>query len=200
MYEVYLVRNIVNGKVYVGYTAKTSLERWKDHVWSKNKPDHFHFAINKHGSNSFAVELLQKLDTRSAAKEAEQSYIQQYNSYNPTYGYNSTLGGEGGEIPTEETRQKIGLASSLRTHSEETKKKMRDSHSGEKNHFFGKKHSDETIAAIKIKCKEKLSGSNNPWFGKTLSEEHKLKISLAKKGKPRICKKTSLPAVPLMVQ
>lgn len=46
----------------------------------------------------------------------------------------------------EETKQKISKIKTGKKASDETKKKMSDSHSGEKNHFYGKKHSDETLS------------------------------------------------------
>ena len=45
--------------------------------------------------------------------------------------------------------------------------------SGDKNPFYGKKHSSETR---KILSNAK-SGKNNPFYGKSLSEDHKKKIS-----------------------
>jgi len=49
-------------------------------------------------------------------------------------------------------------------HKEISKSRISDSLKGAKNHFFGKKHSVETI--------EKLSGSNNHMFGKKHSKEY----------------------------
>lgn len=46
----------------------------------------------------------------------------------------------------EETKEKISKIKTGKKASDETKEKMSDSHSGEKNHFYGKKHSDETLS------------------------------------------------------
>ena len=59
-----------------------------------------------------------------------------------------------------------------RKRSDATRKKLSDTHKGEKNYNFGKKTSDET--------KRKLSESLR---GRTFSEETKRKMSEAKKGK-----------------
>lgn len=52
-------------------------------------------------------------------------------------------------------------------HSEETKRRMTLSHSGVKNHMYGK------------------TGEHHPCFGSHLSEETKEKIAATKRGKPR---------------
>ena len=69
----------------------------------------------------------------------------------------------------------------LISHTEETKKKMSKSHTGEKNHMYGKHHSDKS----KKKMSESQSGKNSIWYGKHHTEETKLKQSLAAKGKPK---------------
>ncbi|PTR04958.1 NUMOD3 motif-containing protein [Nitrosomonas nitrosa] len=78
-----------------------------------------------------------------------------------------------------------------RTHSEETRKKMRDSHKGKfvgENHpLYGKKHSDETRRKISESQKgKKLSDETRRKIseshkGKQLSDETRRKMSLAKK-------------------
>ena len=62
--------------------------------------------------------------------------------------------------------------------SEETRRKMSESRSGEKNPFFGKNHSE----ASRIKMSERKKGENHPMFGKKRSEETRRRISEAKKG------------------
>jgi len=71
--------------------------------------------------------------------------------------FNFTDGGEGmsGYVP-----------------SEETKKKLSEASIGEKNHFYGRKHSDES--------KKKMSDAHT---GKKLSKEHRKKISKSNKGR-----------------
>lgn len=52
---------------------------------------------------------------------------------------------------------------------------------GDKNPFFGKKHSNETKEKISNSRIGKYSGSNNPFFGKKHSEETRRKISEARR-------------------
>lgn len=163
MYTVYVVTNIVNGKYYVGQTTMTGIERWKEHYWSSNKKDYFHYAIKKYGKENFEVEEVAVFETREEVNNAEKLWILLTKSYDKKIGYNSTMGGEYGAIPNEETRVKIGNGRRGKLHTEETRKKMSEAHTGSKNHLYG------------------LPPSQQPWFGKKLSDEHKAKCSQARK-------------------
>jgi hypothetical protein len=78
--------------------------------------------------------------------------------------------------------------------SDEIKIKMSKSHSGEKNHFYGKSHSVETKAKMskirkgkklsvetKLKMSAAKSGEKHYNFGKSISNEQKQKLSEANK-------------------
>jgi len=83
---------------------------------------------------------------------------------------------DGGIAPANlstETRRKMSESHRGKSISNETRRKQSASHKGEKNGFYGKTHSEETI---KKKLKEKHTG-------KKLSEEHKIKISQSGRGK-----------------
>ena len=73
----------------------------------------------------------------------------------------------------------IALHMNCMKRSTDTCKKISESHAGEKNPFFGKHHTEESLR----KMSEALSGENHPFFGKTLSNEHRQKLSEAAKGK-----------------
>ena len=66
----------------------------------------------------------------------------------------------------------------------ETIKRLGLDINGEKNPFFGKKHSDETKKIISEKNKERV-GEKNPFYGKKHSDETKEKIAKTLKGKPK---------------
>lgn len=51
--------------------------------------------------------------------------------------------------------------------SESTRQKLSESHSGEKNGFYNKTHSEESKLAMSVWKVEHYSGKNNPFFGKT---------------------------------
>ena len=66
---------------------------------------------------------------------------------------------------------------------------MSESHKGEKNYFFGKTHSPETLEKLRM-----ASMGNQIWVGKHHSEESKAKISAAHTGKPSPSKGITLTA------
>lgn len=182
MYTLYLITNLVNGKVYIGQTSKSAEERWKMHCWTTNKSDYFHYAIAKYGKEAFSIETITQVETQEEISGLEKKWIAAFKSHEKQFGYNSTLGGEYGAIPNDEVRAKIGAYSANRIHNDATKEKMRQSHLGNNNHFYGKSHKSETIEKLRKKCSQANGGENNYWFGKKLSEKHKANISAAKKG------------------
>lgn len=111
---IYLFRNKINGKCYVGQSIKIR-KRFLQHM-QKFKEDFqypLYKALNKYGLENFEFEILEtfeKLDLetlRETLNNREIYWIEYYKSYNN--GYNQTLGGEAtsGWKPTEETKKKI---------------------------------------------------------------------------------------------
>lgn len=90
-----------------------------------------------------------------------------------------------GAILSEETKKKILEKNKGRKRSEETKRKMSESLSKEKNGFYGKYHSQESKKKISDKIKEWYKENKNPMFGRRHSEEAKKKISEKNKGLKR---------------
>jgi group I intron endonuclease len=61
-FGVYVIRNIVTNKIYVGSTGKLS-ERWNQHKYSlkrgKHSNPHLQSAWNKYGEKSFTYEIIE---------------------------------------------------------------------------------------------------------------------------------------------
>ena len=194
---IYLIRNKVNRKYYVGQTQREKgfdyryyysgegIERvynyhksLREHNRSYN--EHLLRSIEKYGFEAF--EVIKCLDYAFSLEELnikEKVYVQLYNSLKN--GYNETLGGDGteGRSHSEETKQKISEAKKGKHPSEETKQKISEANSGEKHHMYGKHHTEE----VKQKMSEAKKGENNPMYGKYHTEEVKQKISEGNKGK-----------------
>jgi hypothetical protein len=113
--EVYFALNRTNGKAYVGWTSKTAQVRFGKHCrmarWGS--PLYFHRAIHKYGPESFDVLTVWKGDDAEEMKQVECNYIAGMRLTDPRFGYNLTLGGDGG-IPNEETRLRISEAACRR--------------------------------------------------------------------------------------
>lgn len=103
---VYKITNIVNNKVYIGYTTRTLEKRFAQHLscaefehGDGSYDDYFKKAIRKYGKENFKPEVIEYSDNKTYLQEREKYWIQQYNSYAGwpnSNGYNLTIGGQGG--------------------------------------------------------------------------------------------------------
>ena len=146
-YCVYMHKNKINGKIYIGQTCQQPEKRWKDGEGYKGS-SYFYSAIKKYGWSQFDHFILADNLTLEQANELEIKYIQQYKTTDDNYGYNLQSGGKN-YIMSEMPKKKI---------SEALKGIDR---AGEKNSMYGKHHSEDTKNklmlknGIKIKCVEK---------------------------------------------
>lgn len=124
---VYLATNTINGKVYVGQTERRLSTRWAAHMCGSRQPGrkaHFQAALAKYGEAAFTVEVIARAHTQAEANQSEKHWIAHFNSANVKYGYNMTLGGDGG-IPTEEVRQRLAHATGTRWKNPEYRDRLR---------------------------------------------------------------------------
>ena len=167
MYCVYM-HTSPSGKVYIGVTCRKPEKRWNYGLGYKEN-EYFTRAIRKYGWDSFKHEILYSDLTKEDASKIEIELIKKYDSTNRSNGYNIENGG----IYTEKTL------------SEETKRKIGDSHRG--------RYTEAQIEATKHRRNpnyhhsdeiKKIIGDTHR--GKPLSEEHKKKLSESHKGiKPK---------------
>lgn len=93
MFIIYLHKNKINNKVYIGQTTQSTKERWKNGKGYK-QCYYFNNAIKKYGWNNFEHIILEQGDwTQEEANLKEQFYINLYDSTNIDKGYNITIGG-----------------------------------------------------------------------------------------------------------
>jgi Mor family transcriptional regulator len=97
---IYLISNLVNGKLYIGKTESTINERWYTHKWRANHLDRVEnplvidLAIAKYGENSFEINELDKAFNKEDLLRAEAYWIKFYDATNPDKGYNRDPMGE----------------------------------------------------------------------------------------------------------
>lgn len=106
---IYLARNKLNGKAYVGQTAVPLELRIARHL--RSNAGIFPSALRKY-RDGFAFEIVAYCSTKRQADVLEALYISHFNTKAPN-GYNLTVGGNGGIKGfkhSEKTRQKIAAA------------------------------------------------------------------------------------------
>ncbi len=195
--SVYLITNLVNGKLYIG-KAKNPVNRWSVHLYPSKKPSPKSLiakAIKKYGRDNFTFEVLETFSTEEEAFWWESWWIQYLGTND--YGYNLNYGETGGQSISEATRALLSpeavanQAASIRgrpqtpehiekrisalrgrPRSEETKAKI----SVTKNSQAGRERAILAHASTSPsqECRDKSLLANR---GRPLSEEHKSKIS-----------------------
>ena len=157
---VYLITNTINGKRYVGQTARTLDARWWQHCNKTSARHYLHRAIQKYGKENFSKEIICEPPTRELTNEIESYYIARYNSMAP-HGYNLTTGGD---CPTlsAESRKKMSISrkgvrppsSFAENWTEEDREKARQRMLGNK-HLLGHSPSEETRKKISESMKRR---------------------------------------------
>lgn len=105
---IYLVRNLVNDKLYVGQTVREISMRWRHHMQDAKHGSRLalHRAIRKYGPEQFTVEQLSPACTEQEMNNLERIWIVILQSTTTERGYNLTYGGDG-HIVTDQTRQHL---------------------------------------------------------------------------------------------
>jgi group I intron endonuclease len=120
MASIYLIRNLIDGKGYVGQTEMTIARRWSGHKSDARRNDTFLYqAMRKHSIENFTIEEVVSCDS-SLLNDLEKHYIQFYGTHFSTgHGYNLTEGGDNppsakGLKRTAETRARMSEAAKNR--------------------------------------------------------------------------------------
>lgn len=193
-YIVYIHKNKINGKVYVGITHYTNPEkRWRGGKGYSINP-HFTSSINKYGWDNFEHIIIFKNIPKEVACKEEQLLIKRFKNRNLCY--NISDGGESPSI-TESIKDKISKALKGKPKSEEHKLKCSLAIKGK--HWTKNKESvNKTVTTRKLNnsyCRRpewlwnyNKSGKNNPMFGKkhkecTLALKYKAVVQIDKNNK-----------------
>ena len=138
---IYGIRNLLNGKVYIGKTGMNFGDRWDSHrsLLNNGKHDNSHLqkAWDKYGQDNFEFIIIEDCGIDELS-DREKYYIKLYKDMGLAYNIHDG-GDEGynlGKHLSEETKRKIGEKNRInglgRKASDETKEKMAKSHTGMK--------------------------------------------------------------------
>lgn len=136
-YCIYKITNNINGKIYVGQHKLKKNERHRDYMGSGLAIKE---AYKQYGRQNFTKEIIEYIEDdekHEYVSEREIYWIKELNSKYPN-GYNISDGGEGG--CTKESANKGAITrknNGYIHHSEETKRKISESHKGK---TFSKEH------------------------------------------------------------
>ena len=162
---IYKFENKLNGHIYIGQSINER-RRYYRHLNKKDAKYPIDLAIKKYGIEQFDYTILyqfqftDKADAKRILNEKEIQYIKQYNCISPN-GYNIKPGGnEKGCSP-------------------ELSQKLSEACKGEKNGFYGKKHSEETRRKMSEAAKRR--GNNNVTEKRKPLSPEKMKIANEKR-------------------
>lgn len=90
---IYIIKNTINNKVYIGQTRTTVNQRWHEHLrHAKYGKQVINRAMKKYGVDKFYIETLEICEIDVLDKR-EIYYIDLYDSTNKSKGYNVSIGG-----------------------------------------------------------------------------------------------------------
>ena len=92
-FVIYKFQNLIDGKIYIGKTARTLSERLKEHL-KESIPCYIDRAINKYGIENFDFDIIADADTEKELNKLEKFFIKFFGCKFPD-GCNLTDGGEG---------------------------------------------------------------------------------------------------------
>jgi group I intron endonuclease len=166
-FGVYCIENIINGKRYIG-ASKNIEDRRTHHFNALIANSHYNKSLqldfNLYGINNFIFKIIENCNNEELF-EKEQYYIKEFDSFNN--GYNDQKGG----FRSFEDHH----------HTKESKEKMSFATKGENNPFFNKTHSEETKEKMRENHKN-YSGENHPKYGTKLEEKSLNKMSKSNQG------------------
>lgn len=162
-------------KIYIGQSNNIS-QRFNSYrnYRCKGQPRLYN-SLKKYGHERHTFEIIMQCSIEEL-NQFEIYYIELFQTFNSKYGLNLQAGGYNGS-PSDETKQKLREINLGKTYSLETNKK--------KASFTGRKHSEETIAKMKLvkRTDEYKLNISLKLKGKKKSSVHNLNNSLARIGK-----------------
>lgn len=148
---IYMTKNLVTGKLYIGLHRRTMNPEDIDDSWYLGSGTYFMKALAKYGEDNFERTILHECENEESLLYMEKVYIAYYNAVDDEMFYNIAKGGRGGIKFTEEQKEHmrhphrpmsdIGRSHMSRTFSEATRKKLSEN---AKKNLTGYVHSDES--------------------------------------------------------
>ena len=195
---VYVIKNIVNDKLYVGSSIDID-HRYRVHISNlnnnKHENCHLQYSFNKYGKANFIFYIIEQCK-EPILRKREQYYIDTLNTLDRVIGYNIRPDTYCKTF-SEETRKKLSIAAKNRPASywkklsdtrkgwsptKEQRKRMSLSHKGKP---LSQKHKDSISRALlgRVPSKETIEKQSKARKGRKVPDYIKRKISNALRGR-----------------
>lgn len=160
---VYLITNLVNGKLYVGQTQQSLKARWLRH--RREHRTYLSRAIKKYGRENFLVEPLATAETLEQLDALEGLWIRLLASHVRGVGYNVRLAAKGYRTLPPESIEQFRRERLGHEVTRETRDKIAKS-LAEHHRVFGHPNKGKSMPETQIAKLRELKGSRNARFGK----------------------------------
>ena len=158
-----------DGKVYIGATSQSPRVRWNYGYGYRNS--NFYSAIKKFGWNNILHEVIAAGLTEEQAYVMEEKLISDYDATNPERGYNLATGkGSTGVVISEETRRRLidSHTGKKCPHSPEWNENIRKGNLGRKNPHSGVPRS--------AGCRAKIAKAHSKKVGQFDSQSNLIRV------------------------
>lgn len=186
---IYIIKNIANGKVYVGQSIDLDYRR-RLHFHCLKHGHHFNphlqSAYFEYGLGNFEWRILEEVP-EDLLDAREKSWISFYKSLDRKFGYNLESGGHVIKHHADESRRKMSASIRSKVRTAAQKNSISNLHEMRR----GTHPSTETRLKMSLarmghsvssETRQKIADTQR---GRVFSNEHRKKISLAQKGIPR---------------
>jgi group I intron endonuclease len=196
---IYQIRNLANGKLYVG-SAVHLARRWRQHQCELGKGRHnpkLQNAWKKHGAQSFAFEVIELVPDKEQLIGREQHFL---DLLAPEYNVATTAGSNLGVVWSEETRDRMCEANAAVWQRPGHREKMSAAHMGYtpapehtakigdalRGRKLGPEHAAVVAAnnAKRNRSPEHRQRMSEFWKGKAKTPEQNAKMAESKRGQP----------------
>lgn len=175
LYYIYKITNLVNNKKYIGksYDVFNRIDTHLNNAFSDAKYRNtecpkFYNSLRIHGVENFIFEIIDVFDNEKFSYLAEEGYTYFYdtvkNGLNTIYGGNGFMSGKLNPMYGKGFKGELNPMFGM---------------TGDKNPFFGKKHTEESKKQMSKNSIGTFAGEKNYFYGKSFAGEkhHNVKIT-----------------------